>query len=423
MSKLVYGLDFGTTNTVVALSDVDRVEVLPIGDEGRAPVPSLLFFPISQNRYWVGDEAIRRYLLSGMNGRLMQSIKMFLPDVEFKGTQTAYLGYCTLEKLISLILTEVKRRSDILVGQNVTSVVMGRPGKFSEDEEEDKIAEKRLGNAARMAGFEEIFFQREPIAAAFCYETSLEKPEVALIADLGGGTSDFTIASLSPQRVGDRERTKDIIGTSSVSFAGDDFDADIMWHKVAPYFGSETTYEAYPNKWLDVPSGIMHSICRWREIPFLRDRKTRQFIDFLVFAGQDKEAMKRLSFLVNSNVGFSLSKSIERTKCDLTNNDESQIIFQEDPLDICMPITVGEFDEMSSRGLRKLEKCVDGLLTSCEMRHEQIDSVFLTGGTSQIRCVKSLLAKKFGESKLKPGNAFVSVATGLALCAKMFFGQ
>lgn len=421
MGRLVYGLDFGTTNTVAALADGDKVEVLPIGDDGKAPIPSLLFFPLSKNKYWVGDEAFRHYVGSDMNGRLMQSIKMFLPDVSFKGTQTAYMGYCTLEKLISFILAEVKSRCDSLVGQNVTSVVLGRPGRFSEDDEEEKVAEQRLLAAARMAGFEEIRFQHEPIAAAFYYETSLAKPEIALIADLGGGTSDFTLARLAPQKVRERERAKDIIGTRSVSFAGDDFDSEIMWHKLTPYLGAKTRYEAYPDKWLEIPAHLMHTICRWREIPFLRDRKTKQFIDLLVFTAEDKKAIERLSFLINSNVGFSLFKSIEKAKCELTTADQSVITFREAPLRINKPITREQFEQIAGRGVRKLEKCIDGLLEACDFTPEQIDAVFLTGGTSQIQCVHALLARKFGADKLRPGNAFVSVAAGLALCAKMLF--
>lgn len=254
MSKLVYGVDFGTTNTVVALSRNGVVSVLPIGFQGKKSVPSILFFPLDHGGYWIGDEAIQMYVSSGMRGRLMQSIKMLLPDLSFEGTEVSGFGYCSLENLISLILQEIKSRCDLLVGENVTSVVLGRPGRFSDNDEEDKSAEERLRMAAKMAGFEEIHFQREPVAAAFHYETSLEKDELALIADLGGGTSDFTLAHLSPDKRSERNRSDAIVGTNSVSFAGDEFDSAIMWHKITPYLGADSKVQVSPGKWLDIPA-------------------------------------------------------------------------------------------------------------------------------------------------------------------------
>ena len=421
MNHAVYGLDFGTTNSVISIMEEGQARVLPIGRRGKSAIPSLLLFPTDGRQYRVGDDALRDYLANGMDGRLMQSLKMLLPDPAFNGTSIPGLGHCPVERLVSMIMGEIKRRADELIGQDVRSVVLGRPGRFSEDEEEEATAERRLIAAARAAGFEQIRFQREPLAAAFFYETSLAQPETALVADLGGGTSDFTIVRLSPERAGGRDRAADILGMRSVSFAGDDFDSGLMFHKLTPWFGANTRYQTWPGQWMHVPVHLMHTICCWRDIPFLRERRSRQFIEQLLFSAEDKQAIRRLQCLVEENVGFSLFKSIEKVKIELSRARQGEIVHRHPVIDLHEPVTRSEFDRMMIPGLKKLHGCVNQLLEECELAAQEIDAVFLTGGTSRVVCVRRMLAKLFGAEKLRPGNAFISVASGLALSARQMF--
>lgn len=434
MQSTIYGLDFGTTNSVIAVLEPraggrPQAHVLPIGHDGAMAIPSILFFPNGGGDYRVGDDALRDYLASQMNGRLMQSLKMFLPDADFRGTTVPTLGRCSLERLIALMMTEIKRRADALVGEDVRRVVLGRPGRFSADEEEELTAERRLIAAARLAGFEDIRFQREPVAAAFFYETKLAAPETALVADLGGGTSDFTIVRLAPPSAGTTrrgDRASDILGTRSVSFAGDDFDSALMYHKLTPWFGAHTRYQASPGQWLELPAHLMHTICRWRTIPFLRERRTREFIEQLLASAEDQAAIRRLQCLVEENIGFSLFKSIEQVKIELSGARAGEIVFTHDmgqePFAIREPVTRAEFNTMMRPGLARLRGCIERLLEDCALAPAQIDAVFMTGGTSRVVSVQRLLAKMFGAEKLRPGDAFISVASGLALSAPGLFG-
>jgi hypothetical chaperone protein len=183
MSEKVYGIDFGTTNSAVAISQNGEVRVLPIGFNGDKIIRSLLFFPREGRVHFIGEDAITHYIESGMEGRLIQSIKTFLPDKSFTGTVLRGRSR-TLEDLISLILKHLKTKANEIMGEDIRSVVLGRPARFSEDPEIDDLAERRLLQAAQLAGFEEIHFQFEPIAAAYSYESRLREAQLVLVISL-----------------------------------------------------------------------------------------------------------------------------------------------------------------------------------------------------------------------------------------------
>ncbi|MDP1709951.1 MAG: Hsp70 family protein, partial [Candidatus Komeilibacteria bacterium] len=244
MSYLAYGLDFGTTHSAISVLDGEgRATVLPVSGDNGLIIKSVLLFAQNSPRPYVGQEAIRQYLAAGMRGRLIQSIKSALVDENFIGTTINGTRY-QIEDLIALIISFLKVKADKIIGQNLDRVVLGRPAIFSDNPKKESLARDRLIMAAQKAGFKEIHFQLEPIAAALHYETSLKRPEKALIADLGGGTSDFTLMNLSPDRVNLTDRDADVLQTSGVYVGGDNLDARIMWGKVVKHFGAEASYRS-----------------------------------------------------------------------------------------------------------------------------------------------------------------------------------
>lgn len=417
-SKKVYGIDFGTTNSAVAISQNGEVQVLPIAFNGDKMVRSLLFFPRERNTHFIGEDAIAHYIESGMEGRLIQSIKTFLPDKSF--TSTVLRGRSrTLEDLISLILKHLKTKADEVIGEDIRSVILGRPARFSEDPEIDDLAEKRLLQAAQLAGFKEIHFQFEPIAAAYSYESRLLEAQLVLVADLGGGTSDFAIVRLDPQRKATRDRSADILGTRGVYVGGDKLNSEIMSHRLLQYFGSKLRYES-DEKMLPMPRHLMQTLCEWHRISSLKDNRNREFIKGLRSSANDKEAAIRLYSLIEEDLGFMLFQAIEKAKQDLSINESTTFSFRESVITIQENIARLAFEQMINKEMRSVEKCVDQLVLDAGVTIADIDSVFLTGGTSYVPYVRRFFASMFGEEKIKHGDAFISVAEGLALSSHIF---
>jgi len=415
----VYGLDFGTSNSAIALSNGSDVKMIPVGPKNEPMINSVVFFPEGETGFSVGLEAIEQYFETGMDGRLIQSIKSALPSQWLRNIIIRRKVY-KLENIVALILSHLKKRADNYIGHNITRVVIGRPAIFSPDPEKEMFATERLINSAKMAGFTEIHLLPEPIAAALSYETQLQAPETVLVVDSGGGTTDFTIMELSPEKSNHSDRSSDILGSNGLRVAGDNFDTAIMWHKLIKYFGSGTTYMSL-NTRMPMPINLLKSICEWRKIYHLKSRKEREFISGLLVTSDNKEAIKRLYALIEDDLGFALFRAIESAKCSLSDTDKTEIKFNIPPINIQESIDRSEFDAMVAPKIEQLDECLEHLLNDIPISRKQISSIFLTGGTSQAPCIKRWVADKFGEEKVRSRDAFLSVASGLALSAKLFF--
>ncbi|MEM7038895.1 MAG: Hsp70 family protein, partial [Bacteroidota bacterium] len=232
------GIDFGTTNSAVAVYQSATGKVFTSDYE-----PTVIFFEESnQQVYHIGKAAIQRYVESGLKGRFIRSIKSVLHSKTFEFTYIYGRKYYA-EDLVALILSHLAEKAEQILGERPQKVVLGRPAKFSPDPERDALAQKRLAGAAEKAGFSEVSFQLEPIAAAFSYESSISENELVFVGDFGGGTSDFTLMQLGPNRA-QNNRMEDIAGASGVRVGGDDFDAEIAWGKVVRNLGYGLTYDS-----------------------------------------------------------------------------------------------------------------------------------------------------------------------------------
>ncbi|MFH1866976.1 MAG: Hsp70 family protein [Patescibacteria group bacterium] len=425
MKDIFYGFDFGTSNCSISVSRNGIVRLIPIALDGGMVVPSTLYYTLRGKECHIGQEAARQYVKNQMRGRFMQSIKTLLPDESFDGTMITGVGYKQLEDLIATIMVELKSRADKYVGTNVNSVVLGRPAKFSNDPQIEIMATERLLTAAYRAGFTEVKLQLEPIAAAFHYESLLNRDETVLVADLGGGTSDFTIVKLSPGRRLDQNRSGDILGSLGVSIGGDKFDSDIMRAKLLPYFGSESTYlvggMTSPIRTpVPMPKQILDRITQWEHIVFLKTKKIRIQIDDIYRSSSDQPAVHRLRTLIEENLGYSLFSEIESTKRTLSTKNKAQLKYNQADIHIREIITRSEFEMLISYAIAEFDRSVEQLLTVCDCTPEQIDSVFLTGGTSIIPLIRTWLSNKFGSTKIKVSDTFTSVSAGLGNSSYLF---
>ena len=421
--KKIFGLDFGTTNSALSVNDGGQVEVIDIDRHNLAvkTLRSVIYFDEEKNIF-VGQEAVQNYIDNGAVGRFMQSIKSFLPSQQFDHTYINRKRY-ELDDLIAIILRRIKEDGEEYVGHAVDEVVMGRPVVFSENVEKDRLAENRLHKAAEKAGFKNIRFQLEPIAAALAFEKTLSegKEKNVLIGDFGGGTSDFTVMRLKGGLVRTKSRQEDILAVSGAYIGGDTFDSQIMWNKMAKYFGKNVKFRSMTNQLLAMPTIITFKLRNWHLIPQLRERSIREYIKQIRQSADDKRAIENLENLIEDNYGFMLFQAIEKAKIDLSSYDNSRLVFKERDLVIKEGISRKEFEVMIIEDVSKINKCVDLVLKDAGVTEKEIDTVFITGGSSHIPCIRSIFTEKFGEEKIRQKDAFTSVAYGLGLSASMLF--
>lgn len=411
-----FGLDFGTTNSSltwargagdVKLCDLDLPAINP------RVLRSLIYFSLDARDFVVGQRAIDEYLAENMQGTLIQSIKTFLADNSFEQTWIND-RYYKLEDLIAVIFRHVRAVIATLTDDEV-SLVIGRPAIFVERPEKEALAQDRLRKAAQLAGFFELRFQYEPIAAGLAYESSLTRPELALIADLGGGTSDFTVMRLGSGAVGDRR--DDILATRGVQIAGDSFSARIMAHKLSKYFGAGTTYRSMEGRSLPFPSMLLAQLSRWHQVTFLRRPKTREQLGRIRWTSSHPRAVDAFETLITGNYAFFLFQEIEKAKSALSDQAETVIRFRREAIAIDEIITRAEFERLIAPDQMHVHRCMESALHAAGVTASDIDAVFLTGGTAQIPAIRRMFAEQFGEAKLKAQDYLTSVAVGLGLSA------
>jgi hypothetical chaperone protein len=418
----IFGIDFGTSNSALSVNIDGRVSLLDVDRENPISnsLKSILYFLKEDGRTksYVGYEGVKAYIENEADGRYMQSIKTFLPTA-FEKT-TIYGKSYTLEELIALFLKVMKQRGQEIIKQEVSDLVLGRPVIFSEDKDRDNIAQERLTRAAKIAGFKNICFQLEPIAAALAYENTLEagKEQIVLVGDFGAGSSDFTIYKAGNHGGGNTARDRDILSVGGVYIGGDIFDSEIMKEKVAVHYGKNVQAKSM---WSDNLFGlsplVIRKLMQWHLIPQLRLPRTLDNIKELkVRAGfQDKKLLENLENLIHANYGYLLFRAIETTKCELSAKKESHIKFKDYGICIDELLSRREFEGFINDKVSSLNDCIDSTLADAALSCSDIDVVFLTGGSSYIPLIRDLFETRVGRDKIRSADAFTSVAYGLGL--------
>jgi hypothetical chaperone protein len=405
------GLDFGTSNTAAALADGTVLPLQPHTQEPRL-FRSVLFFPDDEREIYAGADAIQRYLEDN-TGRFIQSVKSFLHSTSFRATQVKGRTY-TIEELVAVLLRRVREAAGAHLGGAPEAVVLGRPALFTPEPEADALAQQRLARAAGLAGFTQVEFLIEPIAAALAYEAQLTRDELVLVADFGAGTTDLTLMRLGPSRRGKKDRRPDVVGSTGVRIGGDRFDAEIMRHKLLPRFGAGSTYKVrgFSDKRLPIPQHVMAKLLSWHEMSFIREKSTQELLETMLETSDRQAEIEALYDLVMDNLGYRLFRAIEAAKVRLSREEQATVDFEEARIHLHEPITRAEFEAFSKPLLDELDSCTEGLLSRHPEAHA-IDAVFLTGGSSQIPAVRQLYVRRFGEDKVRTADAFTSVAEGL----------
>jgi len=419
------GLDFGTTNSAIAML-VESQAVLaqfPSASGATRTFPSVLYFErrkqgsLTRLMSSAGPTALQNYLEAEDKGRLIQSLKAYLADRRFDGTGVFSQHY-NLEDMIALIarhlLTDAKGLPAI-----PSRVVVGRPVNFSDAQNRDdnEFALERLRSAVAQCGFTDIVFEYEPVAAAYSYEQTLDGDELILIGDFGGGTSDFSILRVGPtQRRRGRARDE-IIGADGVAVAGDAFDRQIIRKLVAPRLGLGSEYFSPPDKFLPIPSWPYERLERWHHLSFLNTAKNLEMLELLRRTALIPERLEAFVHLIKNEMGFRLHEAVRRVKFDLSVNTETVFEFRCEPVAITKKVTRADFEKWIEPEVALMAGCVDGLLNRTGVSAHDIDHVFLTGGSSFVPAVRKIFVDRFGLEKITGGEELTSVATGLSLCA------
>ncbi|MCB0348960.1 MAG: Hsp70 family protein [Bdellovibrionales bacterium] len=410
-----YAIDFGTSNTLItAVSKSGVSQPLPIETSGHAIIKSLLFFN-SDVEVSFGEEAIQQYTENDFEGRFIRSIKKFLPDEKFLGTNINNRNF-SIESLIGSFLREIKTRADKHIGQNVETVVMGRPAKFSMDNQKDKLAEDRLYRAAKIAGFKEISFLAEPLAAAYDFPENT-KAEKIFVIDLGAGTSDFSAVKLLQNKT-----SYDVLAINAVSVAGDAYDGALMDHSIAPHFGTNVHYRLpLTENTLKMPEDIKYRLRSPADISFLTRSDIKYFLDDIAkshIQSGDKKQIEALQILLEDNLAYDIYSKIEKSKIEVCENNQSLFSYIYPGINISEDISLSSMENSTIDVNQKIITAMNECLDQASMSPKDFDLIVLTGGSCRIPFLSKYFASTFSKEKLYYSSSFTSVVTGLGIEAK-----
>lgn len=421
MKDSILAVDFGTTNSLAgAWTPTLLSPALPLDPTAADPslFRSLLYFP-DEDACFYGSEAIQKYLENEMEGRLFRSFKTHLPNQAYLGTMIGK-RVMSLESMVGLFLLEIRKRAENLLQHEVKTVVLGRPARYSMDPVKDGFARHRMGKAAEFAGFTEVRFLPEPLAAAFDLRSRLKEEKIVLVGDFGGGTSDFTIFKLTPREF----NAQDVLAIEGCPLAGDALDSVFMKNCLSVHFGSKSRYRLpLSSNVLTMPPTVSERLHFPAHIVHLRDKETFEFIRNVrqcAIAESDRKAVENLMTLVEEQLIFSFFETIEATKRELSEKKESQFIFTESDLDIRETIHRVDFHFWADGVRASIFEALDRALALAQLQPEQVDLVCLTGGTAKVPLIRRALEERFGAGKLQSSDSFHSVQRGLVEAARLW---
>jgi hypothetical chaperone protein len=421
------GIDFGTTNSSVAraLSGGEvQVAQFPFAGGLTDAYRSLLYLEQAREKHaatiksWTGPEGIERYLSAEAKGRLIQSLKSFLSSRSLQSTDV-FGRRMRLEDLIARILRDLREKAQVQFEAPVQAAVVGRPVRFvgADKDDDNAFAEHRLAQAFRLAGYESVTFELEPVAAAHHYESTLDHDELILIGDFGGGTSDFSLLHVGP---GVRKRGRvpeDILGNTGIGLAGDAFDAKIVRNLVSPKLGKGSSARSMNKILPAIPNWVYAKLERWHHLSFLRTNAVMNMLYSSRATAFEPEKIEALIHLIKEDLGYSLHRAVQKVKCDLSEGPVATFEFSDGVIEVDAVVERTDFEEWIADELAQIESCVDSLMNCSGIQPADVDMVFLTGGSSFVPAVRRIFETRFGAQRIRAGNEFTSVARGLALKA------
>lgn len=425
------GLDFGTTNTVVATASTSgAASVLPFKlrstrtNQVYSTFRSAMCFweedhnDVLDLRFEAGPWAIEHFIDDPTDCRFLQSFKTFAASPLFSDTFIHGRKF-TFEKLLSAFLDKLRSHSDGALAQWPRRLVVGRPVAFAGANADERLALERYERALRELGVEEIVYVYEPVAAAYFYAQRLTQAATVLVADFGGGTSDFSIIRFEPSAQGLRSIP---LSHSGVAVAGDVFDYRILEHAILPQLGYRAAYKSI-DKLLEVPTHYHHRFAQWSQLALMKSPKVlRELREYWRYA-IERDGLGKFLTIIENDLGYPLYKAVADAKAALSHAPSTQFLFAaaggETEFKLEATIERSAFESWISGDLNAIDSAVEQALTKAQFTADQVDRVFLTGGTSFVPSVRALFERRFDPAKIETGDQLESIAYGLALIAAL----
>ena len=428
----ICGLDFGTSNSTIGVLKNNQNTMVPLEQDAhgqwQTTIPSALFFGFGDDHVSFGRQAIARYT-DGESGRLMRSMKSVLGSSLMGDSTWVRNQLYSYDDIIGFFIASLKKQAESFLeleraeSTPLESVVIGRPVHFNDDDPAlDRAAEEHLATIARIAGFKQVSFQFEPIAAALDYEQQVISEELALIIDIGGGTSDFTLIRLAPERHQQIDRQEDFLGNHGIHLGGTDFDRLLSVAAVMPEFGLGMPMADRPS--LTMPSHYYFDLATWHKIHLLYERRILQELKQLRLTVSDKKRLDRLLGLLQCRQGHQLAALVEQAKIELSSKQEAVVnlatLFPDDAditADNCI-LTQEQLRQSLQRDINKIFAAMDETLQQAGVSHQQINTVFTTGGSTALPMVGACINNAFPHARQVAGDLYNSVGSGLLMEAR-----
>lgn len=411
------GLDFGTSNSTLGWHQPGKPALLPLED-GKTTLPSAVFFDVDEDVVVYGRQALAHYL-AGNEGRLMRSLKSLLGSSLIDGQTEVQGRAISFRALLSFFVGELKKRGERAAGRGFEHAVLGRPVFFVDDDEKaDRQAQQTLEEIARAAGFKELAFQYEPIAAAFDYESQISREELVLIVDIGGGTSDFSLVRLSPERAKQVERREDILATGGVHIGGTDFDKYLSLASVMPLLGLGTQMK----NGTEVPSSYYFNLATWHTINQAYTQRVWTQLKDVQRDAAERDKLTRLMELIEDRAGHWLAIQVEEAKIGLSQAETVQMHLDRLRPPYTLELAQSQFEGAIAHLVTRVGSTVQQLLSNAGVPAERIDTVFFTGGSSGVRMLREQVTALLPNARSVEGDLFGSIGAGLALDAWRKFG-
>jgi hypothetical chaperone protein len=417
---LSVGIDFGTSNTVVALAGPDgRVEAITFDHRGerlKVYATALCFWDERYGQSAVtrvegGPYAIEQFLEGLYAHRFLQSFKTFAGSASFQETRVFRDRY-RFEDLLSAFLRTLLAHAPGLDFGAAPRIVVGRPVRFAGHNPDEALAMRRYRTAFERLGAGHATYVYEPVGAAFFYAAGLDRDATVLVADFGGGTSDFSVMRFA---VSDGALRAEPLGQAGIGIAGDAFDARIVDRVVAPRLGKGGSYRSMGGKVLAMPNHYYGSLSRWNELALMKGSGDLKELRDLARVALDPEPLEVFAEIVENDLGFSLYRAVSDVKVALSSRDEAAFSFRVGDTAIEASVTRAAFESWIAPDVARIVATLDEALERSELEPDAVDRVFLTGGTSFVPAIRRLFAERFGEERLTSADQFESIAYGLAL--------
>ncbi|WP_064706679.1 Hsp70 family protein [Rhizobium bangladeshense] len=412
------GFDFGTTNTVLAMADGGATRSMAFtsaagtADSMRTALSFMKDGQLGAAALKVeaGHAAIRQFIDNPGECRFLQSIKTFAASALFQGT-LIFAKRHNFEDLMEIFVRRLRSYAGDSWPSHVSRIVTGRPVHFAGASPDPALATERYNEALSRFGFPEIHYVYEPVAAAFYFAQNLKQDATVLVADFGGGTTDYSLIRF--ETVAGR-LTATPIGHSGVGVAGDHFDYRMIDNIVAPLIGKGSYFKSF-DKILVVPSNYYSSFGRWNQLSIFKT--TREFEDLkkLVRTSLEPEKLEIFIDLIDHDEGYPLYQAISATKMALSAADEAPFDFVPLGRGGRRSIKRRDFESWIAEDLARIEGALDEVLDKTETKPADIDKVFLTGGTSFVPAVRRIFTERFERDRIESGGELLSIAHGLAL--------